>query len=710
MAARTKTNTRTSYPSLAQVAPSKNMALVSRNTTFITAIGGNTQGGGDLGTSSSGRKGLTTLNARLNRGDTSQLVPIEGGYYLNPYVANQLQQMQAAAAADGISLKVISGYRDWEKQQALYDKFKRGQSGGLPAAAPGLSNHGLGFAIDLDVNSDSRTLQWLNNNASRYNFSGLANDRPHWEIRPERVPTEYLPTNSTFPKATLPSQPVPGSLNNTVETAIKYNKTKTSPDPITEQTKFYSSLNTSLKDLNNDETFFWFKQYYSSPTEIKSQIELFLTPDGEGDLFNFDNMFAFPSDSFGTLTNTAYTDSVSPVFDIPNNYGAPDPVPPILEMKLSPDTNIFNLSFSNDTTSLFKANTYNLQKVSDDQQDNLIADPTVPHSANLITDIPYYSHNIFSQTTYTTEAIDYVPETAAYSGYFTNLNQTPGYNPRDTENSNLQRIEDIYYEINVEGQIQLVDLLQKKYRESISTRTIQAFLSVKDCGNDQTSNGVTTDQINERFLNQVRQYNITRTPISLTEAANTKINSALGAVAAPNIALAKLDNLIQQTGISDIPGLQEISAPLISGITSPLQGLAGSISSIQNILLSPINNLPNALPSIDPGSFPEIYALLAGTDFKNVNASSIFDSIQQLKNIVCNFRLPIIGKVDFLDLLDNDIDYNLEQLKKKLLAILPKRPTDGDIAKFFEGLIPDFKQLWKSFYKTFFECENNTDN
>ena len=503
---------------------------------------------------------------------------------------------------------------------------------------------------------------------------------------------------------------MPGSLNKTVETAIQYNKTKTSPNPITEQTKFYSSLNTSLKDLNNDETFFWFKQYYSSPTEIKSQIELFLTPDGESDLFNFDNMFAFPSDSFGTLTNTAYTDSVSPVFDIPNNYGAPDPVPPILEMKLSPDTNIFNLSFSNETTSLFKANTYNLQKVSDDQQDNLIADPTVPHSANLITDIPYYTHNVFSQTTYTTEVVDYVPETAEYSSYFTNLNQTPGYNPRDTENSNLQRIEDIYYEINVEGQIQLVDLLQKKYRESSSTRTIQGFLGVKDCGSDEQSNGVTTDQLNERFLNQIRQYNVTRTPISLTEAANTKINSALGAVAAPNIALAKLDNLIQQTGISDVPGLQEITAPLISGVTSPLQGLAGSISSIQNILLSPINNLPNALPSVDPGSFPEIYALLAGTDFKNVNASSIFDSIQQLKNIICNFRLPIIGKVDFLSILDNDIDFSFEQLQKKLLAILPKRPTDGDIAKFFQGLIPDFKQLWKNFYQTFFECENSTDN
>ena len=108
MAAKTKTNTRTSYPNLAQVAPSKNMALVSRNTRFIEAIGGNTQSGGDLGANSSGRKGLAALNARLNKGDRLQLVQIEDGYYLNPYVANQLQQMKAAAAADGISLKVIS--------------------------------------------------------------------------------------------------------------------------------------------------------------------------------------------------------------------------------------------------------------------------------------------------------------------------------------------------------------------------------------------------------------------------------------------------------------------------------------------------------------------------------------------------------------------------------------------------------------------------
>jgi len=66
-----KTNTRTSYPDLTFVAPSKNLDLVKKNTTFPAAIGSNTSSSGDLGTGSSGRSGRASfgINGRLSTSD-----------------------------------------------------------------------------------------------------------------------------------------------------------------------------------------------------------------------------------------------------------------------------------------------------------------------------------------------------------------------------------------------------------------------------------------------------------------------------------------------------------------------------------------------------------------------------------------------------------------------------------------------------------------
>jgi len=704
-----KTNTRTSYPDLSFVAPSKNIDLVNRNTTFPTAIGSNQESSSDLGTGTSGRSGRASfgLNGRLSTSDPNQLVSIGNGHYLNPYVAEQYSKMKADFERDtGRTFKINDSYRSYEEQVRLYKKlgpYNPAKGGG--AARPGTSNHGLGLALDISVSSSPETLRWLRNNAKNYGFNNIAGENWHWEIKANKIPPNFTPKQTSFPKpntqtppTTQPPKPTsPGNLQPQIQTAIKYNKTKTSPNPIEDQTAFFNELNTSLKEYPNDFSFFWYKKYFGLPDEIQTQVNAEYSSDQIS--YGDDFFFSPASDSIGTLTNTQYNDTISPFFDIPNNYGAPDVIPGSISNKLPEELVVVSENASSDTTEILKQNVVNLQKTSDET--NIATDTTQPHSLNLVTDINYYNNNVPAQPDYTAEITSTFENTGDYVSYFSNLNDNTGYNPRDTESKNLQRIDSIYYEINVEGKIQLVDLLQKKYKHSISSRTIGDFLCVKDCFTQ--TNNPTTGEIDDIFKYQEREYKITQLPISYTESAQAKLDSALASLKAPNTLLAELQNKVDQVGITSMPGLQ--------GLTAPISNLTESLNSIPLLLSAPINNLPNALPSIDPGSFPEIYALLSNTSFSNLNnPQSVFQTAQSLKNIVCDFRLPVIGKVDFGNLVNGDIDFDFESLQDKIKALIPKFPKGDDFVKMIKGLVPDFGQIFKDFYKTFFECDNKKDS
>lgn len=708
-----KTNTRTSYPDLTFVAPSKNLDLVKRNTTFPAAIGSNSSSSGDLGTGSSGRSGRASFgaNGRLSTSDPNQLVSIGDGHYLNPYVAQQYLKMKSDFERDtGLSFNISESYRSYSEQVRLYQKlgpYNPAKGGG--AAKPGTSNHGLGLALDIRVSNSPQTLNWLRNNAGKYGFNNIAGENWHWEIKPNKIPPDFTPKRTEFPKPTTPSpgstQPPkptsPGNLDKQLEVAINYQKTKTSPDPINSQVDFFNTLNTDLTDYPNDFGFFWYKQYAGIPEEIKSQVNAEYSSDQIS--YGDDFFFSAPSDSVGTLTNTSFNESISPIFDITNNYGAPEVAPIAIDNKLPPELSFALENFSSDTSQLFKQNTINLQKISDET--NLAQSTIDSHSLNFILDQHYYNKNIAAQPEYTKELTSTYENTADYISFFNNWNDNRGYNPRDTENKNLQRIDDIYYEMNVEGKIVLVDLLQKKYKHSMSSRTIGDFLCVKDCFNQSTS--PTTGQINDIFKYQERTYNIKSIPISFTESAQSKIDSALDAVKAPNALLADLQTQVDKVGIPGIPGLQELAAPL----TSPIGNLAQTINSIPLLVSAPLNNLPNTLPSVDPGSFPEIYALMSNTSFKDLNnPQSVFQAAQDLKNIACDFKLPVIGKVDWDNIISGDFDDSLKSLEEKIKSLIPKEFKKDGFVNLIKDLKTNFQNVFKDLYKSLFECENTKDS
>ncbi len=98
--------------------------------------------------------------------------------------AADLEKLMSAAAKDNVALRIISGYRSFETQQALYDGYvkKDGQAqADTYSARPGYSEHQTGLAADLGNGSGHCDLdicfaatgggQWLSANAHTYGFT-----------------------------------------------------------------------------------------------------------------------------------------------------------------------------------------------------------------------------------------------------------------------------------------------------------------------------------------------------------------------------------------------------------------------------------------------------------------------------------------------------------------------------------------------------------
>ena len=92
--------------------------------------------------------------------------------------ANGFSQLEAAAARDGVKIKVTDSYRSFEQQVDVAKRKGLYSQGGL-AATPGTSNHGWGLSLDLDL--DPKALSWMRANAATYGFVEDVPREPwHW--------------------------------------------------------------------------------------------------------------------------------------------------------------------------------------------------------------------------------------------------------------------------------------------------------------------------------------------------------------------------------------------------------------------------------------------------------------------------------------------------------------------------------------------------
>jgi LAS superfamily LD-carboxypeptidase LdcB len=96
------------------------------------------------------------------------------GQSLSADSAEAFERMRVAAAQEGVTLKVISGFRSIATQVSIFD----GKGGGLAAAEysapPGHSQHHTGLAVDINSLSPSfkqtKAFAWLRKNAKTYGF------------------------------------------------------------------------------------------------------------------------------------------------------------------------------------------------------------------------------------------------------------------------------------------------------------------------------------------------------------------------------------------------------------------------------------------------------------------------------------------------------------------------------------------------------------
>jgi LAS superfamily LD-carboxypeptidase LdcB len=99
---------------------------------------------------------------------------------IEPYAA-----LVAAAAEDGISVTLNSGFRSYPEQKYLYDGFIRRLPGFNEAAKPGFSNHQNGIAFDISVpgGDGNPTYEWLKRNAPLFGFvRTVSRESWHWEF------------------------------------------------------------------------------------------------------------------------------------------------------------------------------------------------------------------------------------------------------------------------------------------------------------------------------------------------------------------------------------------------------------------------------------------------------------------------------------------------------------------------------------------------
>lgn len=134
-----------------------------------------------------------------------QNITADGRVRLRTTAAQAYKQMSAAAAADGVKLQPLSGFRTVDDQDYLFFRVKEERAQGAQqrakvSAPPGRSEHHTGYAMDIgDVTQpdthvnvtfeQTRAFEWLQKNAPRYSFElsfpkgnaqGVSYEPWHW--------------------------------------------------------------------------------------------------------------------------------------------------------------------------------------------------------------------------------------------------------------------------------------------------------------------------------------------------------------------------------------------------------------------------------------------------------------------------------------------------------------------------------------------------
>lgn len=160
------------------------------------------------------------------------------GKRMSQRIIPDLKRLVDAAKKDGLELKPISGYRSYEYQEALFNRYIRSQMKKNPqltrqqaqekantfSAKPGHSEHQLGTVVDVlskennfEFSSDPTLsyVGWLEKNASKYNFTiSYPKDSKEYIYEPWHLrwyPAKkraYLPTQNSLKTVSRPASEI----------------------------------------------------------------------------------------------------------------------------------------------------------------------------------------------------------------------------------------------------------------------------------------------------------------------------------------------------------------------------------------------------------------------------------------------------------------------------------------------------------------------
>lgn len=122
------------------------------------------------------KDGVTYIDGIIIANKTYSL-PEYFGSGEDPQALEAFYKMQSDAAAVGLNIYIVSGYRSYDTQRFTYNYFcnERGQEqADKVSARPGHSEHQTGLAFDINSTSfaftDTPEAKWLNDNCNKYGF------------------------------------------------------------------------------------------------------------------------------------------------------------------------------------------------------------------------------------------------------------------------------------------------------------------------------------------------------------------------------------------------------------------------------------------------------------------------------------------------------------------------------------------------------------
>ena len=115
-----------------------------------------------------------------------QRISFEPGIELHVDAAEALDDMMRAAGADGVDLRLLSGFRSLSLQEEIFfdvasERNQTPEERAQVSAPPGYSEHSTGYAVDLGDGwspethlsqsfEQTRAFRWLQDHAARYHF------------------------------------------------------------------------------------------------------------------------------------------------------------------------------------------------------------------------------------------------------------------------------------------------------------------------------------------------------------------------------------------------------------------------------------------------------------------------------------------------------------------------------------------------------------